>query len=109
MDLARRTVDDERRKLVLRYIERHPLFERMAARRGIDLAGRWWTGLESMLLRALGRCRHCGQSKACRRWLVSAAASEDYPAFCPNARVLEACRIMDPGAPGPGARQVDPS
>lgn len=109
MELVRRVYDSERRKLVLRHIERHPLFERMAARRGIDLAGRWWTGLESMLLRALGRCRGCGQSRACRRWLLSAAAAgEAYPAFCPNAQMLEACRIMDPGAPAPGAQKIAP-
>ncbi len=90
---------NERRKLVLRHIDLHPLFQGMAVRQGIDLEGRWWHGLESMLLRALVRCAGCGQSRACRRWSRAAAPGEAYPAFCPNTRVLEACRIMDPDAP----------
>lgn len=96
MSLATRTVSNERRRLVLRHLELHPLFQDMAARQGIDLAGRWWNGLESMLLRALGRCAHCRQTKACRAWLSRAAPGAAYPAFCPNSRVLEACRIMAP-------------
>lgn len=99
MSLATRTAANERRRLVLRQIELHPLFREMAARQGIDVAGRWWNGLESMLLRALGRCARCGHSKACRAWLRRAAPDNVAPAFCPNSRVLEACRIMDPGTP----------
>ncbi len=62
MNQARHVEATERRKLVLRHLDLHPLFQEMAARRSIDLAGRWWDGAESMLLRALGRCRRCRQS-----------------------------------------------
>lgn len=99
MDLERHVLQNQRRRLVLRHIDLHPLFQGMAVRQGVDLAGRWWDGLESMLLRALGRCGRCRQTEACRRWSRTASPARAYPAFCPNARILEACRIMDPEAP----------
>lgn len=99
MDPERHAGTAERRKLVLRHLDLHPLFQKMAAHQGIDLTGGWWDGLESMLLRALGRCRHCGQSQACRSWVRTAAPRATCPVFCPNGRVFEACRIMDPTSP----------
>jgi hypothetical protein len=41
MRLATRAVASERRGLVLRHLELHPLFQGMAARQGIDLTGHW--------------------------------------------------------------------
>jgi hypothetical protein len=98
MSFSLRIAANERRRLVLRHLDLHPLFQEMAACQGIDLMGRWWNGLESMLLRALGHCARCRQSKACRAWLRRAAPANPFPAFCPNNRILEACRIMDDGA-----------
>ncbi len=95
-----------RRELEHRVIERmrgHQLFHRMVSRQGIDLSGRWSRGLEDAIFRALGNCKRCVEAQACRRWLEADRPLATYVAFCPNAELIETCRILDPKAPAPSA------
>lgn len=95
-----------RREVERRVIERtraHRLFHRMVSRQGIDLTGRWSRGLEAAIFRALGKCTRCADARACRRWLDSEHPLASYVAFCPNAELIETCRILDPNALPPSA------
>ncbi len=74
------------------------LFYKMIARQGIDLAGGWSRGLEAMIQVALQSCNRCAHKTACESWLKR-RRTQDYPGFCPNAGIIEACRILDPQAP----------
>lgn len=94
----------ERRRRLLREIAIRPLFRKMAARLGIDVTRAWGRGLEDMLLAGLERCAACAQPKGCQAWLARAGHALGTPPFCPNARLLEACRIMDPYAILPPVR-----
>jgi hypothetical protein len=38
------------------------------------------------------RCLFCGTSDQCLRWLDQPAQAGSRPGFCPNLRLLEACR-----------------
>ncbi len=87
------TPSEDRIRLRYRMRVRH-LFRQMMARRGVDLNGAWWHGLEGMLARAMERCADCPAASICQDWLDHASASDPSPAFCPNARTIEACQIM---------------
>jgi hypothetical protein len=76
-----------------RNIMAHRPFRRVLARLGIDLSGSWWRGSEDMIARALNVCANCREVEACHRWLEQAPASQPYPSFCPNGKIIEACRI----------------
>jgi hypothetical protein len=97
------------RQLPRRFMAHRP-FRQMLARQGVDLAGTWWRGLEGMIFRALRACSRCSRAPECRTWLAQGHANEACPSFCPNSRIIEACRILDPRAPAPhppGAGRVD--
>jgi Family of unknown function (DUF6455) len=90
------TAGEDRVRLLYRMRARE-LFWRMLQRQGIDPGRRWWFGSETMVARAVDKCAACPAIAACRSWF-SAPQSERVPGFCPNARVIEACRIMDGAA-----------
>ncbi len=97
------------RQLFSRFMAHRP-FRHMLARQGVDLAGSWWRGLESMIFRALRTCSRCRRAPECRAWLAQEHANETCPSYCPNSRIIEACRILDPRAPAPhppGAGRID--
>jgi hemerythrin-like domain-containing protein len=90
-----------RRELRRRAIERmlaHRPFHRMLSRQGVDLARCWEDGLERMIFEALHLCERCANTGGCRDWLRSDRERASYVAFCPNALLIEACRIIDPDA-----------
>src|ERR1041385_120877 len=99
------TSTEDRHRLA-ELIRHNELFYRMTSLQGINLAGPWWRGLEYMIGRALGRCARCKQKDACRDWLGQEHADQQYPAYCPNVRTIEACRIMDPKAPALGGNEL---
>ncbi|MGO8914456.1 MAG: DUF6455 family protein [Stellaceae bacterium] len=90
-----------RREKQRRAIERmvaHQLFHRMITCQGIDLVGGWRRGLEEMIFHALRKCELCASTQVCRDWLRSDCRRASYVAFCPNAELIETCRILDPNA-----------
>lgn len=89
------TQPNERRRRLLRELAIRPLFRKMAARQGVDVTGTWGRGLEDMVLAGLERCAACPQPKGCQAWLARTGHCLGTPPFCPNARLLEACRIME--------------
>jgi len=99
--------EGEDRHRLFALIQRNELFSRMVRHQGLDFSGTWWRGFEYLIGRALGRCARCPQPGDCRNWLDQTHATGAYPSFCPNTTIIEACRIMDPGAPGPGRLDTD--
>ena len=90
------TQREQRRNAIERRMA-HRLFHRMAARQGIDFTGGWWHGLEAKVFEALQKCELCPSKNACRAWLASEGGRASYIAFCPNAGLIETCRILDRG------------
>jgi len=106
------TPGEDRLRLLFRMRARRLLW-RMMTTQGIDPAGGWWHGAESMISRVAAKCAACTETARCRAWLDDPERSTGAPAFCPNARTIEAARIMDPrasaphGTPGPdGVREA---
>ena len=100
------------RQTEIRLIERmiaHRPFRRMMARQGIDLAGSWWREFEQHIFGAMGRCRLCANAHLCRSWLDSDRPRAEYVRFCPNAGIIEACRILSPDAVLRKSEACDPS
>jgi hypothetical protein len=92
----------EREIRVIYRILSHRLLRRIIRRQGVDLAEHCWRIFDDMIIRALHRCAACSHKDACRDWLAHDHPSENYPRFCPNGEVIEACRILDPrAAPAP--------
>ena len=87
------TPGEDRVRLLYRMRVRH-LFRQMMARRGVDLKGEWWHGLEDMIARAMDRCADCQAAPVCQHWLDHAAPQDPSPEFCPNGATIEACHIM---------------
>jgi hypothetical protein len=73
----------------------------MTARQGIDFTVGWWRGLEDKVFKALQKCELCANKKACRDWLAADGGRASYIAFCPNAGLIETCRILDRGTSRP--------
>lgn len=96
--MALRVIAGEKRRSLLQRLTIHPLFREMAVRQGINLGGGWTRGVEHMLLDALDRCAACAQTRSCRAWMARTPHAVGPPRFCPNGRILAACRIMDPRA-----------
>jgi hemerythrin-like domain-containing protein len=86
----------------------HRLFHRMVTRQGVDLAGALRLGFGDRIFAALRRCEACPHPQSCRAWFRSQSPPASYIAFCPNATLIETCRILDSGAPSleTGAREV---
>ena len=103
MSLAARPNRRELERRVIAGMRAHHLFHRMVDRQGIDLTGRWSRDVEDAIFRALGECKRCADAQACRRWLEADYPLASYVAFCPNAELIETCRILDPKAPAPRA------
>lgn len=103
MSLASRPDRRETQRHVIERMRSHQLFRRMVSRQGIDLTARWSRELEDMIFRAMGGCTSCATAQACRRWLDADRPLASYVAFCPNAELIETCRLLDPAAPPPGA------
>lgn len=76
----------------------HSLFRSVTSRLGIEFSGGWWRGSEELIFRALRVCADCPRKAGCRSWLEQAQPHDQYPPFCPNGPIIEACRIMDPRA-----------
>jgi hypothetical protein len=91
------TLREKQRRAVGRMVA-HMLFHRMVTRQGIELAGCWRLGLEEMIFQALRKCELCASTRMCRGWLQSDRRRASYVAFCPNAELIETCRIQDPNA-----------
>jgi hemerythrin-like domain-containing protein len=77
----------------------HRFFHRMVTRQGVDLAGAWRLGFGDRIFAALGRCEACPHAQSCRAWFRLQSPPASYIAFCPNAKLIETCRILDSGAP----------
>ena len=92
------TAGEDRLRLLYRMRARR-LFWRMMTRQGIDPTGRWWYGAEPMIARATANCAACSATTTCAAWLDGDADGYGTPGFCPNGRLIEAARIMDPKAP----------
>jgi len=95
---ARANCREEERRAIER-ARSHQLFHQMMRRQGIDPTARWSRSLEDMIFRALGACRGCASTERCRRWLQADGPLASYVAFCPNAELVETCRLLDPAAP----------
>jgi len=104
MPISSVTPAEDRVRLLYRMRVRH-LFRQMMARRGVDLKGEWWHGLEDMIARAMDRCAGCQAAHTCQDWLDHASPHEPSPDFCPNGATIEACQIMQ--APSKGDEAVD--
>jgi len=92
-----------------RAIERarsHQLFHRMVRHQGIDPTAQWSRPLADMIFQALGACRRCASAELCRQWLQADRALASYVAFCPNAELIETCRLLDPDAPALDASEA---
>lgn len=50
-------------------------------------------GILADMADAVGRCRACSRTDACRRWLA-AGSDEACPGFCPNRSVVERIESM---------------
>ncbi len=96
----------EQRRCLIERIAAHRLFHRMTARQGIDLTGGWWHGLEDKVFAALEKCELCARKKACRDWLEADGPLASYVTFCPNAGLIETCRISGRDAPRLGAEPL---
>jgi hypothetical protein len=94
---------------LLRRLTAHRPFRSMLARQGIALGAPWWRGSEDTIVRALDACSHCAESQACRAWLERAPRHEPYPGFCPNAKVIEVCRILALEPQRPDEAPTEPS
>ena len=61
------------------------------------------------MFEALRRCGSCAAAAECRSWLDGEDRRARYVTFCPNAPVIETCRILDPDAPALGPEPDDAS
>ena len=99
MSLASKSTRREEQRRAIERMAAHRLFHRMVSRQGVDLTGRWWQGQQDKILQALRKCELCANARACRGWLQSDGRRASYVALCPNAGLIETCRIIDPDAP----------
>lgn len=106
--VPRAILREEGARLIQRMISHRP-FRRMMERQGIDLTGSWWRLIEHKIFAAMGRCPLCTNAHICRSWLDSDGPSAEYVRFCPNAEIIETCRILSPGVARPEREAGDPS
>jgi hypothetical protein len=72
---------------------------RMMQRLGIEPGGGVIPHLSLSYIAAFHRCEACPHKQSCREWLDSAPASVSLaPPFCPNADILFALQVDQPGA-----------
>ena len=93
-------------RTVCRIMLHRPL-RQLLRRQNIDLTERSWRAFDDMVFRALHRCAHCKAREACQQWLAEPHPGETHPAFCPNATVIAACRILDPKGAAPTQAEGD--
>ena len=99
MSLASKSTRREQERRAIGRMLAHRLFHRMVARQGVELSGHPWPELQNRILQALRKCELCANARACRAWLRSDGRRASYVALCPNATLIETCRILDPAAP----------
>ena len=98
MSTASRLTPRERQRRVIAAMAEHRLFHRMVIRQGVDLAGALRLGFGDQILKALRQCVACPNPQSCRAWFRAQRPPASYVAFCPNAKLIETCRILDSGA-----------
>lgn len=66
-------------------VNRALLMGRMMGRLGVDLESVAHETLGIRLRTMINRCRGCGQTDLCQRWVAGEETSRSYRDFCPNA------------------------
>jgi hypothetical protein len=94
VSLASEFTRREKQRRAIERIPAHKLFHRIVTRRGIDPAGVWRPGVEEMVFHEPRECQLCANTEVCRGWLRSDCRRASYVACCPNAELVQTCRIL---------------
>ena len=109
MSLVSKSASRQTKARIIERMISHRPFHRMMTRQGIDLTGSWWREFEQHIFGALRRCRRCANAHVCGAWVKSDRPRAEYVRFCPNAGVIEACRILSPNGALLKPEACDPS